>query len=244
MKAVTERTWGEKSQLKTYEKALQVLAKFNFTRYSLEALVEKFNPKAFYNGDFVEFKEQGFFRQKGGRPEFSAGSFREREIIFELVTEYVETPCEALELGCGYGRHTPYIEMLTGSLTAVEPDIEAVKKAANYYPEVDFVNGKVQNLSFEDNSFDFIFSWTVLQHIPPSEIDNALEEVRRVLKPEGVVLSAHTVYGSGSHWWGRKPEFYSEKLDAEILRSQPKPEIEGVDEQDHVSVYKLRGEEK
>lgn len=226
-----------KSRYRVPKKLLKIGGRFNFTRYSLEALMEKFDPRAYYNGEYVEFEEGGYFRREGGRPEFAAASFREREKVFELVDEYVDTPCKGLELGCGYGRHTPYIYYLTGDLKAIDPDEKALNKASEYYPEVDFRQGKVQDLPFEDDSFDFVFSWTVLQHVPPDEIEGALEEVRRVLKSEGVVLSAHTIYGSGDHWWGRKPEFYSEKLGAEVLHTEPKPGLKGVDKQDNISVY-------
>jgi SAM-dependent methyltransferase len=40
---------------------------------------------------------------------------------------------------------------------------------------------------FEDNTFDFVFHNQVFEHVP--DLDEALQEIRRVLKPEGMMLS-------------------------------------------------------
>lgn len=44
----------------------------------------------------------------------------------------------------------------------------------------------VLNLSFDDESFDYILCWGVLMHIP--DIDKAISELARVLKPGGVLI--------------------------------------------------------
>ncbi len=51
--------------------------------------------------------------------------------------------------------------------------------------DVDY-NVDIQNLPFEDNIYDFIFASHVLEHIPNDE--KALQEIRRILKPNGVAI--------------------------------------------------------
>jgi len=43
-------------------------------------------------------------------------------------------------------------------------------------------------LPYKDNSFDGVCAYAVFEHIPTSKIPNVLEEIRRVLKPGGVLF--------------------------------------------------------
>ncbi len=49
---------------------------------------------------------------------------------------------------------------------------------------------------YADNSFEKVFLFSVFTHMQPSEIQNYLHEIRRVLKPKGVCLSTFFVYDS------------------------------------------------
>jgi SAM-dependent methyltransferase len=51
--------------------------------------------------------------------------------------------------------------------------------------DVDY-NVDIQNLPFEDNIYDFVFASHVLEHIPND--GKALQEIRRILKPNGVAI--------------------------------------------------------
>ena len=54
-----------------------------------------------------------------------------------------------------------------------------------YMPNVDH-QVDLQNLPFEDSSYDFIFASHVLEHIPDDT--KALAEIRRILKPNGIAV--------------------------------------------------------
>lgn len=43
-----------------------------------------------------------------------------------------------------------------------------------------------QTIPYPDSTFDVVFSYAVLEHIPPSEIPRIMAEIRRVLKPAGM----------------------------------------------------------
>lgn len=61
-------------------------------------------------------------------------------------------------------------------------------------------NGSISNL--EDNSYDLIISFHVLEHIPQNSIDNVLYDFHRVLKPGGYCI--HQIgysYGQTSYNW-------------------------------------------
>lgn len=47
-------------------------------------------------------------------------------------------------------------------------------------------NVDLQELPFEDQTYDFVFASHVLEHIPNDE--KAISEIRRILKPNGIAI--------------------------------------------------------
>jgi ubiquinone/menaquinone biosynthesis C-methylase UbiE len=99
-----------------------------------------------------------------------------------------------LDLGCGPG-HMPLLvaERIADAqvigLDAAETMLALARQklaATNFADRVTFCRGDAKDLSFDDASFDVVFSNTVLHHIPdPLPF---LSECRRVLRPEGVLV--------------------------------------------------------
>lgn len=84
-----------------------------------------------------------------------------------------------LEVGCGQGH-------LTQALAAQGVDIIGIDANPNA-PEI-AGNGlvrcmKAESLDFDDNTFDVVISVHALEHIP--DLESALSEIARVLKPGG-----------------------------------------------------------
>lgn len=94
---------------------------------------------------------------------------------------------KVLELGCGWGRGVEKLidscDHFTG-LDKNEPLIQALKeKYSNHY----FNTANLPYLTeFEDNTFDFIVTFQVIEHIQDDH--KFLQEANRVLKPGGKIL--------------------------------------------------------
>jgi len=58
-----------------------------------------------------------------------------------------------------------------------------------------------RSLPFEDASFDLVFSSHMLDSLSAADIETAIDEIRRVLKPSGRMLVLHIA--SGSMWFNR-----------------------------------------
>lgn len=97
-----------------------------------------------------------------------------------------------LEIGCGTGRTTRFMKRMLPKAKIVALDLSSayLKKAQAdlaTLKKVDFVEGKGENLPFQDASFDAVVS-VFLFHELPAEIRRAvLRESLRVLKPGGVL---------------------------------------------------------
>lgn len=108
---------------------------------------------------------------------------------------------KALDLGCGVGRNTVFLSEkgldaigIDISKNAIELAKENAKKNGQN-TQFSVYDGKT--LPFEDNFFDFIISFGVLDHIPMEDALRIMEEVKRTLKDGGICkLELHAIYDS------------------------------------------------
>jgi SAM-dependent methyltransferase len=97
----------------------------------------------------------------------------------------------ALEIGCGPGRLMKPLSRSFGEIHGVDVSDEMVKIARERlrgipHAHVHATNGASLAL-FADDSFDFIYSYAVFQHIPSRDvIFEYMREIHRVLKPGGI----------------------------------------------------------
>ena len=97
-----------------------------------------------------------------------------------------------LDCGCGPGSITiDLAEVVSpGQVIGVDVDVGQIELAQKLaaergIPNVRFETGDIYELSFPDDSFDAVFAHGVLEHL--RQPGQALTEVRRVLKPGGIV---------------------------------------------------------
>lgn len=90
----------------------------------------------------------------------------------------------ALELGCGTGIFTRHFAATGARLIAIDVSPDLLSIAAEQESDGDIVYriDDAETMSFDDASFDAVIGSSVLHHL---DIDQALEEIRRVLKPGG-----------------------------------------------------------
>lgn len=101
-----------------------------------------------------------------------------------------------LDVGCGTGnllltlaRRHPGVE-----LAGLDPDARmlarAQRKARRAGVAVSWQRGFGQELPYPDGSLDRVFSSAMLHHLDPQAKDALLAEVRRVLRPDGMLVLA------------------------------------------------------
>ncbi|MBJ8343460.1 class I SAM-dependent methyltransferase [Antrihabitans sp. YC2-6] len=130
---------------------------------------------------------------------------------FDAVAGEQPLPYErALELGCGTGFFLLNLMQggvaKTGSVTDLSPGMVkvALRNAEHLGLEVDGRVADAETIPYEDNTFDLVVGHAVLHHIP--DVEKALREVLRVLKPGGRFVFAGeptTVGDFYARWLGR-----------------------------------------
>jgi cyclopropane fatty-acyl-phospholipid synthase-like methyltransferase len=102
----------------------------------------------------------------------------------------VKREWRVLEIGCGIGRLIRPLSEFFSRVEGVDISESMVNFAGQYLANLKNVNVRLNNgmdlSGFADNSFDFIFSMIVFQHIRSAKVVRTyLEESFRTLKPEG-----------------------------------------------------------
>jgi len=98
----------------------------------------------------------------------------------------------ALDFGCGVGRLSQplaqYFERVVG--IDISPTMIALARQFNQRgPQVEYIQNTVDNLSlFGDQTFDFVYSNIVLQHMQPQYAIGYIKEFFRITKPGGVIV--------------------------------------------------------
>jgi len=92
-----------------------------------------------------------------------------------------------LDAGCGSGYSTKLIQQFSpAELIGFDLMPSQIAIAKRKYSDLDFFVGNVLNTQLDSNKFDAAFVFGILHHIP--EWKDAIKELYRILKPEGVLL--------------------------------------------------------
>ncbi|WP_053360792.1 class I SAM-dependent methyltransferase [Bacillus sp. FJAT-27251] len=112
-----------------------------------------------------------------------------------LSKEEITETSTILDAGCGTGQTSAYIaETYKCSITGLDHNEMMVEKAKQRFQSknlsVEARHGSVENLPFGEKSFDMILSESVLSF---TDVTKTIPELRRVLKPDGVLLAIEMV---------------------------------------------------
>lgn len=103
----------------------------------------------------------------------------------QLISKFYKTG-SLLDIGCGTGEFLNICQNAKWKVIGIEPDSNARKSAIEKYSLIVKPEEEISKLI--DNSFDIITMWHVLEHVP--RLNDRIEELRRLLKPNGVIIVA------------------------------------------------------
>ena len=94
----------------------------------------------------------------------------------------------ALDVGCGAGLVDSFLVSRVGELVGVDVSEGILKEAARRNPSVRYCSYPGGELPFDDASFDLVFATAVLHHVHGGDRPAFLRELRRVARPEGLIV--------------------------------------------------------
>ena len=126
--------------------------------------------------------------------QFNNTTCSEREIYEQLALDNKNI----LELGCGKADITRLIATGGPGRKVTATEVDEVQHSKNLlikdFPNVTFIVAGSEKIPADDDSFDIIFMFKSLHHVPTELMADALAETQRVLKPGGIAYISEPVF--------------------------------------------------
>ena len=140
------------------------------------------------------------YGHKSGAVDYMA--FRTADKNARFALPHLSEGMALLDCGCGPGSITVGLasRVAPGEVVGIDLGESQIKAASTHAKAHQIANARFEvadvcGLPFDDESFDFVFSHTLLCHLV--EVDRAIAEIRRVLRPGGCI-AIRDLYASGA----------------------------------------------
>lgn len=110
------------------------------------------------------------------------------------------------DLGCGPGQIARYLHRQGVATLGVDLSPRMVAEAQRLNPGIHFHQGDMLSLPDGDNSWGGIAAFYCILHLPRERIVDALREMKRVLRPGGILLVTFHIGDESKHldeWWDK-----------------------------------------
>jgi SAM-dependent methyltransferase len=141
----------------------------------------------------------------------------DRALLAALIDQ-TDEGAPIVDLGCGPGHVTAWLADHGAASVGIDLSPKMIEIARLEHPGVVFREGDLLSLPAKENEFGAAVAFYSIIHLEPSELHPAFDEIRRVVKPAGLVLVAFHVGSEVRHtedWWGQKVDLDFRFLETE-----------------------------
>jgi GT2 family glycosyltransferase/2-polyprenyl-3-methyl-5-hydroxy-6-metoxy-1,4-benzoquinol methylase len=155
----------------------------------------------------MEFTGERFIPTEQG--EIRLEHYHRYAVVLDIVSGK-----DVLDVACGEGYGSFLMAEVARTVTGVDISKEAIRHAGNTYKnksKLKFLQDSVTDLHLADASFDVVVSFETIEHL--TEQPQMLAEIRRVLRPDGVLILSspnRPIYSEADR---NKNEFHVKELD-------------------------------
>ncbi|MEH2157110.1 class I SAM-dependent methyltransferase [Nostoc sp.] len=112
------------------------------------------------------------------------GEARFRQLALQGLT--INSDSQVLDLCCGSGQTTEFLLKTSQNVTVLDALPKSLQRARLNVPKASYVEAFAEEMPFADNLFDVVHTSVALHEMQPQQLRKIINEVYRVLKPEGV----------------------------------------------------------
>jgi SAM-dependent methyltransferase len=131
----------------------------------------------------------------------------DRELL-DRFAEKVQVIGPACDVGCGPGHVARYLHQQRGvRVSGVDLSPVMIEAARRLNPGIEFEQADMRSLKIEDEALGGIAAFYSIIHIPRQDVVAVLAELKRVLRPGGLLLLAFHIGIDSVHldeWWGQQ----------------------------------------
>ena len=109
--------------------------------------------------------------------------------LYSLITEYFTKTGNTLDVGCGIGRDTHWLNQHDYPALGIDASEGMLKQAQQLYPQVRFLKDFLPDLtSLNDQTFQNILCSAVLMHLNKADLEQACLKLVTLLKASGHMI--------------------------------------------------------
>jgi ubiquinone/menaquinone biosynthesis C-methylase UbiE len=126
--------------------------------------------------------------------------------LLSALLEQTETGAPVADVGCGPGHVTGWLADQGARVVGMDISTRMISVARSRYRKAEFREGDLLSLPASDCEFGSAVALYSIIHLDPSETHLAFAELRRVLRPSGLLLVSFHVGRGVRHfeeWWGK-----------------------------------------
>jgi len=162
------------------------------------------------------------------------------------------------DMGCGPGQIARYLSEHGTKVCGIDLSPAMVTQARSLHPDIPFYQSDMLALAgIADNSYGGVAAFYSIIHVPRPALNQALAELKRVLRPEGVLLLTFHIGQETMHrdeWWGKEVAidfifFATDEMKnhlkqvgfelQEVIERDPYPEVEYPSRRAYIFARKL-----
>lgn len=120
---------------------------------------------------------------------FAAFLLHARHLIsYDFIVPYCKDK-RVLDIGCFIAYGEKRFSLETKETIAIDSDKEALAFAKKRkIPNLILMEVDARDLPFEKESFDIVLAFQLIEHIPKKDVKNFLSEIKKILKPNGLLF--------------------------------------------------------
>jgi SAM-dependent methyltransferase len=111
------------------------------------------------------------------------------DVLRDLITTRLDgrRDLHMLDVGCGIGELHPLLRGMFGRICGADVSAASIAQARIRNPDVAYQAYASKTLPYDSAAFDLSLAVCVLHHVPPAQWTGFLREMRRVVRPGGLV---------------------------------------------------------
>lgn len=212
-----EHTWRNHTWLDRIDEILTFIRQTSFSKSSVIDSGQH-EPQRYWNERAKQYGETACGYFKWNRTELLEETEKAWQSLYPLIKQHSGgARLKVLDFGCGSGRFAKRFAQSNFEVTGVDISQEMLEIA-----KTNLRNNPCQlvhvshELPFENKTFDIVWCFIVLQHIPDNHFFATVRELKRVIKPGGMIIIVENTHPykfrsstSGHVIFRRKKEYLS-----------------------------------